>query len=229
MLAGELAEEIRYSMRLGEDQDGEGYTRLLDIVNQAGQRAVNAFRWSFLNGATASLTFDANGKADLPADFAELSYVGSNSRGWQPTTIEYVMANRGELPSTLVAVTTESTATGMKYILQSAGNNGEVDIVYRRGWLKLEKDSDPINMPDWMRPPLSELCRRYAELLEGSRESGVGISIVDSVIMGPVFLEARKRDGATQTQYGAGHGQHGNGCDSGSIYIPPTTLDWRKA
>jgi len=227
MLAGELAEEIRYSMRLGDDQDESGYVRPLDVVNQAGQRAVISRRWSFLNGATATLTFDSDGKADLPADFAELTHVGTSSRGWLPTTIENVMAHRGELTSYMVAVATEATTTGMKYILQSAGNSGEVDIVYRRGWLMAEKNEDPIMMPDWMRPALSELCRRYAELLEGNREIGSSASIVDMVLAGPVFLEAAKRDGATQTQYGAHYPQHG--CDSGSIYIPPATVDWRKA
>lgn len=226
MLAGELAQEIRYAMRLGDNQSDAAYVQALHVVNQAGQRIVVAKKWQFLNGASAEVTFDSDGKGELPLDFAELTAAyNAGGGGARLCTIEQVIASRGSSLGGYLAVGSESTATGMRYYLQSSGDSGTASIVYRRGWLPVTKDEDPILMPNWMHPLLAEVCRRYADLVEGGMDESPGFSGVDAVMRGPLFLEAARNDGLVQTQFGESGARRR---EHGSVYLPLDTADWRQ-
>lgn len=220
MLAGDIAREIRYAMRLGEDQDDGSYLSAMDVINQAGQRLVTAKRWKFLDGGVTTLTFDSENMVALPADFSELTSAYFTDRCAAIITNEAEVL-QAQIGSQLnhVAVIGKATATGLAYYLVCSGRAGQdIKITYRRGWLRVEKDEDPILMPEWMRPLLAELCRRYAELVEGTREEGVGPSVVDAVIAGPLMREAAIKDGNTQSIQAHGYGWSGHGYTS--IYVP---------
>lgn len=224
MRAEDITQQIRYAMRINDEQDDGGYMAAIEVLNQAGERVVTAKRWRFLGGSVAEVVFDDEGYAQLPDDFSEITSV-SISGGVQLVTPARVTAITPGAGPVAVAVTHKATADGYKpFLVASTKSQPTARVCYRRGWGRITKDEDLIQMPDWMKHVLTEMCRAYAAMIEGDTTTRDGLTRADQVVSGPAFKEAAVRDGLTQADNGT-YGVGSGGSGDGSPYLPVGS-DW---
>lgn len=201
----------------------------LEIINDAGQILTNMRPWKYLEGARASLDFTASQSyVALPSDFRDLiaverqgGFTGSFDLVSHQELLDLV-ANSSDAATFRFwgAVTFTQSASGAAPVPRidlfptpDASVSDGILIYYRSSWLRIETDTQLLNIPEWVEPLYKQVVRAvargYVEEDVAPLDARLGV-----IRAGPVFADAVGRDVEIQPSYG----QLKNGMARGNLW-----------
>lgn len=199
---------------------------VVDVVNMAGEWIVNVRPWNWLRGLSTTISTTADQEyVDLPSDFGRLQKLTASSSTWNPveTTFDEIDLLRGQNvtggavthfcvgyragPPPISVIELYPTPTDVQdYILR-----------YSRGWVDVDDEADPIDIPTWLRMEFLEACRQIAL---GFEEHDVA-SIVERLAVieaSPTMQLKMQKDAALQPNLGPMRG--GGAQQAGRVQFP---------
>lgn len=157
----------------------------------------------------------------LPADFRELIAVNTSSgflKGLSLVTFNELLERRSSSFTTTTGyyfgsivhpqTTGLESSTGAPtprieiWPTPSANETAAMTIFYRAGWTEVVNDTDIVRIPSWCELLFLELLRALARGFEEEDQASVSQRVAQ-IVVGPLMLAARDRDGMVQPSYGA--------------------------
>jgi hypothetical protein len=206
----------------------------LTIINDAGRELCNMHSWRFLLRPAASLNLIADQDfVSLPADFGSIISV---QRANFPNSICLTTVdNVAQLRALNTAMTTPYEWQAALSSRQDAAGGAPTDVLelwptpavtdpdgitlyYRAKWMELETDTDYAAIPVELETLYGEMVRAFARGYEEEDQETLSERVA-RIMMGPIYLSAKKSDGRKQRYWGVPRGGLGQTMAGGS-WIP---------